>query len=171
MRGWRRAIGVAVCVGCSYACGARHVVLVPTTVDERAVVEDLRSLAAAEEAYRGTNFGFFDTPECVAAPAKCIPWYQRVGPVVLPPSAALVSRRHGYVWRFVPGRAPTRSSLPEDASRSSLLEWAYTAVPADDKRSGPAYCVDSAQRLCRYLSRAALRREQRHCPEPCGRVE
>ncbi len=162
---------VVAAVGLSYACAGRHVTAPTPPRDDAAIIGDLRALAQSEAVYQAANFGFYDVPACVATPARCIPWYQRTEASVPPPSAELVARRHGYLWRFSPGRAPLRESLPEDASRSSLLEWAYTAVPTSKESDAPAYCVDHTRRICRYASRAALRRPRGACPEPCQRVE
>jgi hypothetical protein len=160
-------VGVA-CV--SWACAARHHP-VPTGVqDDAEVLESLRGMARAQAVYQVGNFGFYDTPECIATPAKCIPWYQRSGSAVPPPTVETVSRRRGYVWRFVPGKAPAAGNLPADASRSSLLEWAYTAVPIEGGER-PWYCIDSSQRVCRYVGRAVVRAARGRCPLPCARVE
>lgn len=172
MRRQGGALVTVVCLCVAWGCAARgHLTSQDQGCDEAAILRDLRTLGRSEAAYRSGNFGYYDVPECVATPAKCIPWYRPAGPVVVPPTEQLVSRRHGYVWQFRPGRTPERSTLPPDASRSSLLDWACTAVPAVRAARCPAYCVDSARRICRYAGGTLPRRIRAQCSLPCDRVE
>ncbi len=83
----------------------------------------------------------------------------------------LLGKRNGYLRRFVAGKAVERSALPPDASRSSLLGWAYTAVPVPGSGERGALCVDSTGRICRYPGNPVLRLTRAECPLPCERVE
>ena len=59
-------------------------------------------ILAAEAAYQSVNGGGYDTLQCLAWPASCIPGYPGDGPRFLPepvPSA----QEAGYVGRFHPG--------------------------------------------------------------------
>jgi hypothetical protein len=164
----KRALVAVAWVGVSWACTARARLV---RQDETTIMRDLRTLREAEAAYRSRNFGYYDVPECLATPAMCIPWYQATGPALGPSSQQLLAKKNGYVRHFMAGRAPERPMLPPDASGSSILEWAYTAVPERSGDHRRAFCVDSTDRICRYPRGTRLRLKRAQCPSPCERVE
>jgi type IV pilus assembly protein PilA len=117
--------------------------------NEAAAVGDLRTLISAESAYHSATGGFFDTPDCLSAPSRCIPNYSTTGPTFLG-AEALAPTRHGYRRTFHSG-PPVRwpPSSKATLSRSSMMSFAYAAVPLRWGNTGTrAFCTDSRGGIC-----------------------
>jgi hypothetical protein len=115
---------------------------------ERRTIADLRVIVSAQQAYASLNGGFFDRLDCLAEPARCLPGAPKDTPAFLDPQLASLNERHGYRRRFHPGPPP-----PGDQGRyvsaTSMIEYAYTAVPTLPGRTGHrAFCADSRGVIC-----------------------
>ncbi len=75
-----RSLILAACLCASFACAHAGLGRRGPRRDEALVISELRLLRQAEVAYRPGNFGYYDVPECLATPARCMPWYQPSGP-------------------------------------------------------------------------------------------
>jgi hypothetical protein len=140
--------------------------------DEDVVVNDLRSLRSAEAAYEASNAGFPDVPGCLAGPQRCIPNYPKDAPPFLSTSLASLAEENGYVRAFHPGpAAPGVACPPQACSPSSLMAWAYTAVPIRDRRRRKSFCVDSTGRICALLDGKPPSVVEGRCPSPCERIQ
>lgn len=137
----------------------------------RAVETDLRTLIAAETAYKAQNGGFYDAPACLARPDSCIPGY--AGNPLLDAEIAALRPRSGYTRTFFPGpRARPDPSQAGRVSPSSLTAWAIIAVPVQGDQAGVrAYCGDSTGRVC-FISDGARPElfEGGACPRDCTEV-
>lgn len=116
--------------------------------NERRTIADIRILMSAQEAYRAANGGFFGPLECLAEPLRCHPGWGQEFPALLDPRIAELRERHGYRRRFYPGARPRAEDMG-GASPTSLLSYAYTAVPAVRGRTGRrGFCTDSQGLIC-----------------------
>jgi type IV pilus assembly protein PilA len=115
------------------------------SANESATLGDIRTVIMAEAAYQSANKGFYDSPACLADPARCIPDYR--GPTFLDPALAALPAKSGYERTFHP--QPPPGDLPPGASRSGLVSFAIVAVPvAVDKTGVRGFCGDSSGRIC-----------------------
>jgi len=115
----------------------------------------LRSLLAAERAYRRANGGFYDRPACLARPASCIPGY--AGSPFLDEEAAGLPSRFGNAFTFHPGPAAPADAVRDGRlSPSSLDGYAFVAAGGVD-RLGTAYslCVDARGLVCYVAGKGA----------------
>jgi hypothetical protein len=102
-------------------------------------IEDVRRFVKAEAAYHAVNGSYFDTPECLARPQRCVPGY--TGPSFLDPQTAPLGQRGGFTWSFHPGPAPAGLEGRRDLSRSSIETYALLGVPAGDPAASGARSV------------------------------
>ena len=148
------------------ACCTAHTRLL--LQDEAVISNDLRAVQDAQATYQAMNAGGYDTLECLAAPSRCMRGYPEGAPVFLPAHLATLAPENGYVRTFHAGQ-PLPATAPH-ASRSSLLGWAYTAVPERERSGRKSFCADSTGRICVFLDGAAPRVEDALCPSPCERI-
>lgn len=115
------------------------------SANEAASIGDIRTLLSAEAAYQSANGGFYDRPECLQAPAQCIPGYPQGAPTFLDP-AFTSTTRHGYNLTFHGGDKVATEALALGAcSPSSLAQYAYSAVPLTRNRTGVrSFCGDAS---------------------------
>ena len=115
---------------------------------ESVVVGDIRTVLAAQAAYRAANGGFYDSRlDCLGAPAGCIPGYPADGPQFLEDRLSRLEPRSGYNRSFVPG--PAAQGDAAVVSRSSVQSYAYVAVPTRPGYSGiRGFCGDSSGAVC-----------------------
>jgi hypothetical protein len=133
--------------------------------NEAATLDDVRAVIAAEALYERANGGYFDRLECLATPEGCIPLYQ--GPPMLSPELADMSNRWGYRRSFHKGPFPPEGT-PSDCSPTSMLSYAYVAVPVSPGVTGVhSYCGDSTGRVCRKSDGSAFELVDGLCPEDC----
>jgi hypothetical protein len=142
--GGKRSTALAGIVLC--AAGPFGVLLVPRagpSAHESSTLGDVRSLLAAEAAYRAWNGGSYDRLECLSRPWECLPGYPE--PVFfLEPEMASLQPRSGYDRFFFPGPAARAGKSP-----SSISSWAYVAVPTRPGQTGTrGFCADSTERIC-----------------------
>ncbi len=91
--------------------------------------------------YASANCGFFDTVECLNAPARCIPNFKPMGGSIIAPENVSATA-NGYVRELhLAGSAPQEGRGCSPSSRSAV---AYTAVPIESGSSGRhTFCIDS----------------------------
>jgi hypothetical protein len=122
----------------------------PRSVEEieARVVADLRKVASGEQAYQSANGGYYDTPQCLGAPVRCIPHYPAEAPTFLDERIADLRERHGYRRHFHPG-PPAAAAAPPGMSPSSISSFVYTAVPVSPGRGGRrSFCLDARGWVC-----------------------
>jgi type II secretory pathway pseudopilin PulG len=119
-----------------------------TSANEAATIGDIRTVISAEAAYQSASGGYYGPPECLSAPATCLPAYS--GPTFLSDDLASASVKSGYRRTFHPGPAvSTGAPLGIPAATGRLESFAYTAVPAERGRTGTrGFCGDSTGRIC-----------------------
>jgi hypothetical protein len=104
---------------------------------EAAAVTDVRTIMAAEAAYRARSGGTFGELRCLARPAACIPG-SKEAPFVAAGLAGLADKT-GYRRRFYPGAK----------ANGGLASFAYTAVPVTPGETGTrGFCGDDTGRIC-----------------------
>lgn len=128
---------------------------------EARIIGEARTLIAAQEAYAALNSGFYDTPECLQAPSRCLQTALPPGIVFLGPEPWSGNLRY-YRRRFIPGPGVDSRDRPPGASSSSMRSYAYVGVPAEPdglrgfirRMAGQslagarAICADSTGRIC-----------------------
>jgi hypothetical protein len=124
----------------------------PHTVSpEHAAIRDIRTMISAESAYQSANGGFYDVPECLFTPQRCIPAYPANAPTFIDPLLGQTTViKSGYRRVFHPGPPADAASVRQaGASASSLLSWAYTAVPLVPGETGArGFCGDGTGIVC-----------------------
>src|SRR5262249_31197207 len=95
--------------------------------NECAVISDLRTVIAAQTAYREVNGGLFDSRLiCLVRPAQCIPGVNIDHKGFL--SEELTAQtRFGYNRILTPGPAP--NVMPPNVSKTSVTTYSVTAGP------------------------------------------
>ena len=137
------------------------------SANEAGTIGDIRSIVSAEAAYSTANGGFYDTPECLGAPAGCIPGY--AGPTFLDTSLAASTTRYGYNRTFHPG--PEAQDRKATMSSSSLQTFAYVAVPITPGQTGiRAFCGDSSGQVCYTNDGSAPAVTQGQCAASCNPI-
>lgn len=115
------------------------------SANESATIGDVRTVISAEAAYQSINGGYFDRLDCLAEPSRCVPGY--AGPSVLGPEIARAATKNGYQRSFHAG-VPV-SPRPAAASPTSMMSFAYTAVPVTKGTTGVrAFCGEATGRVC-----------------------
>jgi hypothetical protein len=116
--------------------------------NESRTLADIRTLMAAQGAYRSLNHGYADGDlACLARPATCLPEHGDHEAAVLDDEITALGLRHGYLPSFHPGLPP--EGLRLEGSLSSVNTWAYVATPAEQGVTGVrGFCGDSSGRIC-----------------------
>jgi type IV pilus assembly protein PilA len=113
--------------------------------NESAAIGDVRTVIVAESSYQAINGGYYDRLACLAEPGHCIPGY--AGSSLLPAELGAAETKNGYRRRFHGGAAA--SPLPPTVSPTSMMSFAYVAVPATKGTTGVrAFCGDATGRVC-----------------------
>jgi len=121
-----------------------------------------------QAAYVSANNGFYDRPECLLRPQRCIPGYPASAPTFLDSSLASLQTSRGYRRRFHPGPRPTAEEIAEaGASASSIKAFAYVLVPATPEDGSRAFCVDDTGRLCFRTDGTMPEITDGRCPDSC----
>jgi len=135
--------------------------------NESTTIGDLRSIASVEVDYAKANADLYDTLDCLAAPARCIPGYDAAAPIFATPDLT-APERWGYRRTFHAGPAP-KGGPPKGASPSSMTSFAVTAVPVGSS-GRRAFCVDGSGRICTFALDAPPPVANGECaPEPACR--
>ena len=119
--------------------------------NEAGAIGDVRTFLSAQQAYQAGNGGFYDLPECLVSPQRCIPGYPPNAPAFIDPDlgqTTLVKR--GYRRTFHPGPAAELPAIAgRKASPTSITSYVYIAVPRWFGRTGiRAFCGDVTGRIC-----------------------
>lgn len=122
--------------------------------NEYRTVADLREMIRAQRQYSAMNGGLYDIPDCLSAPAECLPSAGADAPAFLEQSMAEQLRdgliKNGYVrhFRLGPPASPEEIAAA-GASPTSVKSFAYVAVPMTPGESGLlGFCGDSSDRIC-----------------------
>jgi hypothetical protein len=140
--------------------------------NEAAVLEDVRTVIAAQAAYRAANHGFYDRRlDCLVFPSQCIPSYPASAPAFVDTRLASLRNDHGYHRSFTPG--PDLPVVPGVASVSSVTSYRYDAWPVMAGRDGVrAFAADASGRICFTRSRAPVTTGPQGSLEPgCSTLE
>lgn len=115
---------------------------------EAQAIADSRSVIEAQQTYASVNGSFYEGRfECLSQPQLCLPEYPSSAPVFLGPDLARPGVKAGYERRFHPG--PSLKEPNENAlSTSSVVSFAYVAVPATKYVEGRSFCADSTGLIC-----------------------
>ena len=134
------------------------------SANEQAAISDVRTVIASEARYQAANAGYFDGLECLAAPGQCIPGFQ--GAAMVEDRLLSTGDEHGYRRRFHPG--PRAEPTPPRASKSSLMAFAYVAVPVQPGKTGVrSFCGDASGRICYTTGATAPEPVLGVCPAGC----
>lgn len=137
------------------------------SANEAAAIGDIRTVIAAEAAYQASNGGQYDTLECLAAPAQCIPDYAPNQPTFIDRELTR-SLKANYRRRFQAGPASDPSGRGTLYSPSSLTAYAYAAEPMEPGRSGVrAFCGDHTGLVCQSANGRISTITDGRCPSDC----
>lgn len=131
-------------------------IIVPSKVHppryETSAIGELRSMVSAQSAYSAANGGFYDVPECLLTPHRCIPGYAPNAPTFVDAFLGQTTAiRSGYRLVFHPGAPADPAAIRRaGASASSLTSFVYVAVPLDREYSATtrAFCTDATGVIC-----------------------
>ena len=133
------------------------------SANESGALGDIRTVLSAEAVYASQNGGYYDTPECLAAPANCIPGY--AGPPLLDAGVVTNGEKSGYRRTFHLG-SPAPGG--DGTSPTRVSSFAITAAPAVPNRTGVrAFCADSTGRICQTMDGSEPVVEDGRCPDSC----
>lgn len=134
------------------------------SANEAAAIADVRHVIAAEAQYQTANAGYFDRLECLAAPDQCIPGFH--GGAMI--EGRLLSAAEGAGYRRAFHSGPPAEPTPARASKSSLMAFAYVAVPVQTGKTGVrSFCGDASGRICYSSGAAAPEPVLGVCPTDC----
>jgi hypothetical protein len=113
------------------------------SANESAAIGDVRTVISAQAAYQASNAGFYEARlPCLASPTGCIPQYPPNAPTFLDPQLTSLQPKSGYARAFHPG--PVAPQRPAYASETSVLGFAYSAVPVKQGETGVrSFCGDA----------------------------
>jgi hypothetical protein len=123
----------------------------PAPGREALAIRDIRTMISAQSAYQAANGGFYDVPECLVTPRRCIPTYPVNAPTFLDSQLGRTTAdREGYRRVFHSGAPADPAEVRKaGASPSSLLSFAYVATPLIPGQTGVrAFCGDSSGVIC-----------------------
>lgn len=134
------------------------------SANEAAAIADVRTVIAGEARYQTSNAGYFDRLECLATPEQCIPGYK--GDAMVAGRVLSTGDESGYRRTFHPG--PLAEPTPPRASKSSLMAFAYVAVPVQRGKTGVrSFCGDASGRVCYTMGATAPEPVLGVCPADC----
>jgi hypothetical protein len=138
----------ASCIGLVTVLTLPNLMASRMSANEAAAIGDIRTVIMAEVEYSKANGELYDTLECLAAPARCIPGFEATRPGFLAPELATARVKMGYTRTFHAGPAP-EGGRPKGVSPTSMTSYAYVALPASPLSSGVrSFCGDVTGRLC-----------------------
>lgn len=150
--GWRAAASGMVlgasCIGLVAFLTLPNLLASRVAASEAATTGDIRAVITAEVEYSKINGDLYDTLECVAWPARCIPGLDAMRPGFLAAELATARVKAGYARTFHAGPAP-EGGRPRGVSPTSMTSYAYVAVPASPGTTGGrSFCGDVSGRVC-----------------------
>ncbi len=137
--------------------------------DEAHAVARLRLIVSAELNYGAANGGAFDTLECLAHPARCIPRLPADVPGFVDARLVEAASLPAYRLSFHAGPPPHERPDARRHSRSSLAAFAVVATPLAEAQGSQrrAFCADSTLRVCVLASTDAPELRDGVCPLLC----
>ena len=161
-------VGLFVMIGIIAAIAIPSLLRARVAANEANAIGRLRTIVSGEVAYTQANGGFADKPECLKAPASCIPGADPTT-VYLDSTIVFDGPQTGYVLTFHPGPpAPDEALTQGTVSPSSVQFFAVTAVPVQVGRTGVrSFCTDMSGRLCFFADGSSPRVEDGTCPARC----
>jgi len=123
----------------------------PPPSREALAIRDIRTMISAQSSYQSANGGFYDVPECLVTPRRCIPTYPVNAPTFLDSQLGrTMVEKDGYRRVFHPGAPADPAEVRKaGASPSSLLSFAYVATPLVPWQTGArGFCGDSSGVIC-----------------------
>ena len=151
---------VIVIIGIIAAIAIPSLLRARVSANEAGTIGDHRTVNSAFAAYSSANNGFYDTVlTCLSTPSGgCIPLYPATAPTFLDIVVADTTAnavKSGYTRSFLAGAAPT--TVPATASPSSAVGFCYSAVPANQNRTGVrSFGTDASGRICYTPTGAAV---------------
>lgn len=135
--------------------------------NEASAIGDTRTVISAEAAYAYANAGHYDSLECLARPAGCIPGYAAGQPTFIGPEL-LASTRGGYRRTFHPGEPAESAGRGTAYSPSSVQSFAYVSEPLTRGQTGVrAFCGDSSGVVCQSRDGRMPPVAEGRCPADC----
>jgi type IV pilus assembly protein PilA len=154
-------------IGMVAAIAIPSVLRARVSANEAGALGDTRTVISSQAVYAGTNNGHYDSLECLAAPANCVPGYQ--GPPILP-TELVATEKTGYRRTLHLG-APA-SDLTNTMSRTSAQSYAYVAVPMTPNQTGVrAFCGDESGVICFTSDGSTPAVVDGRCAQPCNIVQ
>jgi hypothetical protein len=153
--------------------------LIPTNIHppryESHTIGDIRTMISAQAAYGGSNGSFYDVPECLAAPQRCIPGYPMNASTFIDAQLGRTTAvKAGYRRVFHPGPPADPTAIRRaGASASSLTSYVYVAVPLvpENPGSNRGFCADATGRICYTKDGHPPSIEKGQCAVPCDTIE
>ena len=134
------------------------------SANEAATIGDIRTVISAEAAYQSYSGGYYGPPECLAAPATCLPGYSGLN--FLEPEFASAKVKSGYQRTFHPGPAAAAGAGGTAPPPKALETWAYVAVPVTPGTTGVrSFCGDASGRVC-AVKVGSIDASGGQCPPP-----
>jgi hypothetical protein len=138
--------------------------------NEALAIGDVRTMVFAQDTYQSRNGGFYDVPECLVVPQRCLPAYPVSAPTFIDPQLGQANVvRQGYRRVFHPGPPADPAAVRKaGASPSSLKSYTYVAVPLRYESAGMrGFCGDATGRICSIPDGRAPLIEQGQCAASC----
>ena len=135
---------------------------------ESPVIGDVRTVLSAMAAYASQNGGLYEGRlGCLARPTdRCLAEYPTDAPVFLDERITGLEARDGYRRTFHPGAGVPEAEIKEKrASPTSVVSWAYVAIPLDAESGSRSFCVDDTGALRFQVDVRTVDLPEGRCPE------
>jgi hypothetical protein len=138
------------------------------SANESAAIGDIRTVISAQARYASLNGGFYDSLDCLASPAGCLPGSAGTGLKIIEPALAQASVKQGYNRTLHLGPAVEPSQVRRPVSASSVVSFAYVAVPVRVGQTGVrSFCGDDRGLICYKLDGSEPPVVDGRCADPC----
>jgi prepilin-type N-terminal cleavage/methylation domain-containing protein len=105
--------------------------------NESATIGDIRTLISGQAAYQGTNGGYYEgNLTCMSKKGGCVPNAPATSPTYLDKVLAMEQPKSGYSRDYQAGKAPTDPEVGQSLSGTSVIGFAYLAVPLNQGQTG-----------------------------------
>jgi hypothetical protein len=128
---------------------------------EAGAIGDVRTVISGQAAYASMN-GYYDTLDCLSKPSACIPGYATTSPTFLDATFVEAGPHREYRRWLVAGSPVT--DRPPYASRTSLRQYAFVAVPLDSRRR--SFCGDDTGVIVQAPNGITPIVRDGHCDDP-----
>jgi len=138
-------VGISFLATGSVLYVALQVPRVCTSANESVAIGSVRQVVHGESWYSERNGGYYDSLDCLAEPARCLPGGPPRPPAFVDPDRLLLRRWAGYDRTFFAG-PPVQGP---GGSATSIRSFAYVAVPVVFGQTGTAgFCGDATGVIC-----------------------